>query len=61
MNSSRSGSGYGSGRNSTPLTTLKTAVFAPMPSASVRTVMIAKPGCLQSDRIAYRKSLNMRA
>ena len=34
---SASGSGYGSGRSSTPLTTLKMALVAPMPSASVRT------------------------
>jgi hypothetical protein len=32
---SRSGAGYGSGRISTPLITLNTAVVAPMPSASV--------------------------
>ncbi len=33
---SRSDSGYGSGRRMTALTTLKTVVFPPMPSASVR-------------------------
>jgi hypothetical protein len=32
----RSASGYGSGRSSTPLITLKIAVLAPMPSPSVR-------------------------
>ena len=34
----------GSGLRSTPLTTEKSAVFAPMPSASVNTAMAAKPG-----------------
>ena len=34
----REGSGYGSGFRMTPLTTLKIAVFAPIPSASVSTV-----------------------
>jgi hypothetical protein len=41
---SRSGSGYGSGRRITLLTTLKMAVVAPMPRPSVSTAMIAKPG-----------------
>jgi hypothetical protein len=41
MNTSRSGCGYGSGFSSTPLTTLKIALLAPMPSASVRTVTAA--------------------
>ena len=35
LNASRSGSRYGSGRSSTPSTTLKIAVVLPMPSASV--------------------------
>ena len=35
--------GYGSGRSSTPFTTLKIAVFAPMPSASVSTATTVKP------------------
>ena len=41
MKRSRSGSGYGSGFSSTPLTTLKIALFAPIPSASVRIVTAA--------------------
>ncbi len=41
MKISRSGGGYGSGFRMTPLTTLKIAVLAPMPSASVRTVTAA--------------------
>ena len=40
----RSASGYGSGRSSTPLITLKIAVFAPMPRPSVRMNARAKPG-----------------
>ena len=39
----RSGSGYGSGLSSTPSTTLKTAVAAPMPRPSVRIETSAKP------------------
>ena len=41
MKISRSGSGNGSGFRITPLTTLKIAVFAPMPSARVSIVTIA--------------------
>ncbi|HYT68786.1 MAG TPA: hypothetical protein VEL51_20345 [Vicinamibacterales bacterium] len=43
---SRSDSGYGSGFSSTPLTTLKIALFAPMPSARVTTAMRVNPGAL---------------
>ena len=43
--SSLSGSGYGSGRISTLLTTQKTAVVAPMPSASVSTDGQGKARC----------------
>jgi len=39
-----SGLGYGSGRSSTPFTTLKIAVLAPMPSARVSTATVVKPG-----------------
>ena len=46
----------GSGRSSTPFTTVKTAVLAPIPSASVRMAMTAKPGCRRSMRSAYRTS-----
>ena len=52
----RSGSEYGSGCKSTPLTTLKIAVFAPMPSASVRIATAVKPGFFASILIPYRKS-----
>ena len=41
---SLAGSAYGSGRSSTALTTLKMAVVAPMPSASVPIAVIANPG-----------------
>ena len=37
----RSASGYGNGRKKIPFTTLKIAVVAPMPSASVTTAMTA--------------------
>src|ERR1700733_9176853 len=45
-----SGSGYDSGRISTLLSTLNTAVFAPMPMASVSTTVIANPGDRPSRR-----------
>jgi hypothetical protein len=38
------------GRSSTASTTLKMAVFAPMPSASVSTAINVKPGCLSNIR-----------
>ena len=40
----RSASGYGSGRSSTPLMTLKIAVLAPMPRPSVRMKASENPG-----------------
>ncbi len=46
----RSGSGYASGRSSTAFTTVKIAVLAPMPSASVRTATAVKPGLFLSIR-----------
>ena len=49
-------SGYGRGRSMTASTTLKIAVFAPMPSASVSTTAAVKAGALRSARTAYRKS-----
>src|SRR5215469_8096882 len=55
----RSDPGYGSGRSKTAFTTLKMAVFAPMPSASVRTVTAVKPGFFPSMRAAYRRSCQM--
>src|SRR5262245_53201092 len=39
-----SGFGNGSGRSSTPSTTLKTAALAPMPTASVRIATLVNPG-----------------
>ena len=49
---SRSGATYGSGRSMTASTTLKTAVLAPMPSASVATATAVKPGDFRSSRSA---------
>ena len=51
-----SGSLYGSGRRITACTTLKMAVFAPIPSACVTMVTAVNPGLFQSIRIANRKS-----
>jgi hypothetical protein len=47
---SRLGSGYASGRRSTPFTTLKMAVFAPMPSASASIATAVKPGFFRNVR-----------
>jgi hypothetical protein len=52
----RSGSVNGSGRSITALTTLKMAVVAPTPSASVRAAMAVKPGLFRRARAAYRRS-----
>ena len=49
---SRSGSGYGSGRSRSALATLKTAAFTPMPSASDSTTDSAKPGLRARPRSA---------
>src|SRR6059036_1163629 len=46
----------GSGRNNTALSTLNTAVLAPIPSASVSTTTQANPGDLPSWRSANFKS-----
>jgi len=51
-----SGSGNGSGRRSTPFTTLKMAVFAPMPMARVRRAMAVIPGRVSRRRAPYRTS-----
>src|SRR4051812_9769301 len=53
----RSGSAYGSGFRSTALTTEKTAVFAPMPSASVATAAAANSGRRLNSRHEYLRSL----
>src|SRR5437016_6108390 len=60
IRTSRSGSRYGRGRSSTALTTLKIAVFAPMPSASVSTATAVKPGFLSNWRKANLKSFMVR-
>src|SRR6266566_1166707 len=52
----RSGSGKGNGRSSTPYTTVKIAVLAPIPRASVRTATAVNPGFFASIRKAYRMS-----
>src|SRR6266481_805391 len=53
---SRSGSSNGSGRSNTAFTTLKMAVFAPIPRARVSTTINVKPGFFASIRKLYRKS-----
>src|SRR5436305_4406644 len=53
---SRSAAGKGNGRSTTPLITLKMAVFAPMPSASVSTATAVKPGFFSNWRRAKRRS-----
>ena len=50
MATRRSESAKGSGRSSTALSTVKIAVFAPMPRASVSSTMTVNPGALASDR-----------
>ena len=55
MLTSSSASGYGSGLISTPYTTLKIAVVAPIPSASVNTAAAVKPGWRRRPRTAWRK------
>ena len=47
---SRSESGNGNGLSRTPLTTLKIAVVAPMPIASVSTVVSVNPGAFSRRR-----------
>src|SRR5213080_766194 len=53
---SRSEAGNGNGRNKTPFTTVKIAVFAPMPSASVNTATAVKPGFFNNWRKANLRS-----
>src|SRR5262245_44717526 len=50
------GSRYGSARSNTVLTTLKIAVFAPMPSARVAMTIAVKAGLLRSRRRLYAMS-----
>ena len=53
---SRSGCGYGTGFSSTASITLKIAVTAPRPIASVRMAGSANPGLRRRSRAAYRTS-----
>src|SRR5579864_4693802 len=55
----RSGWGYGSGFNSTVLTTEKMAVLAPMPRASAEIAVMVKPGLCRSMRSACFRSLSI--
>ena len=57
----RSASGYGSGRSSTPLMTLKIAVLAPMPRPRVRINAAENHGILARLRRAMRMSVIMTA
>src|SRR5262249_4464255 len=51
-----SGFGNGSGFSSTPLTTEKSALFAPIPSASVRIAAAANPQFFANTRSPYTTS-----
>ncbi|MBZ5620933.1 MAG: hypothetical protein LAQ69_19725 [Acidobacteriia bacterium] len=51
MATSRPASATGIGRSNTAYTTLKMALFAPMPSASASTAMALTPGVRSSIRI----------
>src|SRR3954471_4050022 len=53
----RSASRYGKRSRKTALTTVKMALFTPIPSARVRTATKVKPGDFRSCRKAKRKSL----
>jgi hypothetical protein len=56
----REASANGSGLSSTPLTMLKMAVLAPMPTASTITTIALKPGDLMRVRSAWRRSVSMK-
>src|SRR5262245_2801380 len=56
-NTSRSGSGNGTGLSSTAFTTEKIAVFAPMPRASADTAAAVNPRLCQNIRRDCRRSL----
>jgi hypothetical protein len=53
---SRLESAKGNGRSKKALTTLKIAVLAPMPSASVNMATMLKPGLRRNNRTPYRRS-----
>ena len=52
----RSPSGYGSGRSSTPLMTVKIAVAEPMPTANAITASTATPGAVFQEAQACEKA-----
>ena len=52
----RSLSGYGSGRSSTPLTTVKIAVVEPIPTANATTASSATPGAVFQEAQAWEKA-----
>ena len=52
----RSLSGYGSGRSSTPLTTVKMAVAEPIPTANATTASSATPGAVFQEAQAWEKA-----
>jgi len=54
----RLGCSYGSGRSITALTTLKIAVLAPMPRATVSTTAKVNSGDFRSMRAVYRRSFS---
>src|ERR1700685_4116569 len=56
MATSWPGLGYDNGLSNTPLTTEKSAVFAPMPRARVRTAVATKPGDFRNRRVEYWRS-----
>jgi hypothetical protein len=55
-NTKRSPSGYGSGRNSTPLMTVKIAVAEPIPTANATTASSATPGAVFQEDQACEKA-----
>ena len=48
--------GYGSGRSSTPLMTVKIAVAEPMPTANATTASSATPGAVFQEAQAWEKA-----
>ena len=52
----RSPSGYGSGRSSTPLMTVKIAVAEPIPTANATTASSATPGAVFQEAQAWEKA-----
>ena len=52
----RSPSGYGAGRSSTPLMTVKIAVAEPIPMANATTARSATPGAFFQEAQAWEKA-----